>query len=147
MVNFVFLFILFGLQAFHIAHADESVAEAIQPHLHRLKLPPIKDFSIDENGAKSPADKASLDECGMFILKRRDVEEYFKRAGEVEQHDYFHLLDWSPCYASGKIVFAHGLTGTWGIQQFRAGSLSLSDGRTIYLYCPKCRAKAFAPRP
>jgi hypothetical protein len=30
--------------------------------------------------------------------------------------------------------------GTRGAQQLRTGCLSLSDGRTTYLYCPKCEA-------
>jgi hypothetical protein len=53
------------------------------------------------------------------------------------------MLDWSPCYASGEVTFKNGLTGIWAIQQYRAGSLKLSNGRTYYLYCPQCQAKAF----
>jgi hypothetical protein len=143
MVRAALLLILTGLPALHIAHADASAGDGTQPHLRRIELPAIRDITIDENGAKSPAGKDSPEECGAFILRKRDVREYFRRAGEVAHHDYFHMLDWSACYAGGKVVFSNGLTGTWGIQQLRAGSLSLSDGRTIYLYCPRCRAKAF----
>jgi hypothetical protein len=53
------------------------------------------------------------------------------------------MLDWSPCYASGEITFKNGIRGTWAIQQYRAGSLKLSNGRTFYLYCPQCQAKVF----
>ena len=53
------------------------------------------------------------------------------------------MLDWSSCHASGEITFSDGVTGTWAIHQYRAGSLELSDGRTLYLYCPRCQAKAF----
>ena len=52
------------------------------------------------------------------------------------------MLDWSPCFASGKVHFADGRTGTWAVQQYRAGTLDL-DGTTIYLYCANCKAKPF----
>jgi hypothetical protein len=144
MVIAAFLFVLSGMIASPSAQADGSIGDGTRPRLQRLELPQVKDITIDENGAASPAAKGSPEECSGFVLHKRDVREYFKRAGEVSPHDYSHMLDWSPCYASGKVIFKNGLTGTWGIQQLRAGSLALSDGRTLYLYCPKCLARAFA---
>ncbi len=79
------------------------------------------------------------------MLSHQEIRAYIGKASEVAEHDFHHMLDWSPCHASGEVSFKNGVTGTWAIQRYRAGSLTLSDGRTLYLYCPRCQAKAFPP--
>ncbi|MGZ8315812.1 MAG: hypothetical protein ACXW3B_11600, partial [Telluria sp.] len=116
-------------------HADGIVPVARDPH-----LPAIKSITIRENAARSPAAAETNEQCGQFVLSKDEVKSYMRAAREVTEEDYLHMIDWSPCYASGDVQFKNGLTGVWGIQQLRAGSLTLSNGRTIYLYCPKCRA-------
>jgi hypothetical protein len=111
----------------------------------RTNLPAIKSIVIRENGAGSPAAKEAAQQCSGFRLSNKEVLEYLRNSAQVSEHDYLHTLDWSPCYASGDVIFKDGSTGVWGIQQLRAGSLKLSDGRTIYLYCPRCHAKGFPP--
>lgn len=69
------LLVLSGLLSSTIAWADGSVVDGTQPPLRRLNLPAIKDITIEENGAKSPAAKDSPEECGAFILNKRDVRE------------------------------------------------------------------------
>lgn len=108
-----------------------------------LRLPGISRLAIVENGATAPAAQEAQPQCAKFRLGARDVREYLRVAQVVSQHDYLHALDWSPCFASGTVWFANGLTGVWGIQQFRAGSLKLSDGRELFLFCPQCRSRAF----
>lgn len=126
------------------ALADASDAGR-EPATAKTNLPPIKSVVIRENGAASPAATEEAQQCSGFRLSNKEVLGFLHNAAKVSQHDYLHTLDWSPCYASGDVIFKDGLTGVWGIQQFRAGSLKLSDGRTIYLYCPRCRAKGFPP--
>jgi hypothetical protein len=125
--------------------SGDGNTDEFEPEMHRTRLPPVKSIAIRRNGARSIAALDLPDQCGGFVMSKHEVSEYLRRAGEVAQHDYYHLLNWSPCYASGDVTFENGLSGTWGIQQLRAGSLKLSNGRTLYLYCPKCRAKAFLP--
>lgn len=134
----IFVLIAIGMVASDAAHAD-----GIEPETRNPKLPAIKSVEIKENAARSPAARASDEQCGNFVLTKADVRGYLRAAREVTQDAYLHMLDWSPCYASGNVLFADGVTGVWGIQQLRAGSLTLKDGRIIYLYCPNCRARAF----
>jgi len=123
-----------------IATDDGSGAE---PKMRKTHLPPISTVTIRKNGATSPASAEPAEQCASFKLSSQEISEYIGKAAEVAEHDYFHMLDWSPCYASGEVTFKNGVTGTWAIQQYRAGSLKLSTGRTFYLYCPRCQAKAF----
>lgn len=114
-----------------------------EPKTRQTHLPPISAVTIRNSGATSPASSNPVEQCADFKLSYQEVREYIGKAAEVAEHDYFHMLDWSPCYASGEITFKNGVTGIWAIQQYRAGSLKLSNGRTLYLYCPQCKAKAF----
>jgi hypothetical protein len=117
----------------------------VEPAMAKTNLPAIKSVVIRENGAASPAAKEEAQQCSGFRLSNKEVLGYLRNSAQVSEHDYQHTLDWSPCYASGDVFFKDGSSGVWGIQQLRAGSLKLSDGRTIYLYCPRCHAKGFPP--
>lgn len=128
-----------------LAGTTEPAQADVVPKMRDPKLPAVLTVTINENGATSPAAGSSNEGCGSFILRERDVLEYLHKAKAVTQHDYFHMLDWSPCYASGIVTFKNGATGTWGIQQFRSGSLRLSTGKQYFLYCPTCRARTLQP--
>jgi len=123
------------------AAADDA---GLEPQLRDAHLPPVAAVAIRRSGATSPASSEPAAQCRRFRLGTRDIRAYLGKAAEVTEHDYLHLLDWSPCETSGTVTFKNGMTGTWTIQQYRAGSLRLGDGRIVYLYCPRCRAKAFA---
>lgn len=125
------------------ASAATDDGSGTEPKMRQTHLPPISSVTIRNNGATSPASGELVQQCTDFKLSYHEVREYIGKAAEVAEHDYFHMLDWSPCYANGEVTFKNGLTGTWGIQQYRAGSLKLSNGRTLYLYCPQCQAKVF----
>src|SRR5438094_4606136 len=118
-----------------LAMADDS---GIEPKLHNAHLPPITTVTIRSSGMTSPASPESAEQCKNFKLDFKEIREYIGKASEVAKDDYFHMLDWSPCSASGEVRFANGITGTWEVQQYHAGLLKLSNGRTIYLYCPQC---------
>ena len=107
-------------------------------------LPRIRSVNIKENGATSPAAGKLDPQCKRFRLTRSNVIDYLRTAQVVTEQDYLHTLDWSPCFASGTVYFEGGVYGVWGIQQYRAGSLKLSDGREIYLFCPKCKSRLFS---
>ncbi len=113
--------------------------------MRKTHLSPISTVTIRNSGATSPALGGPEAQCTDFRLSNQEIREYIGNAFEVAEHDYFHMLDWSPCYASGEVAFNNGVTGIWAIQRYRAGSLMLSNGRTLYLYCPRCQAKAFPP--
>jgi hypothetical protein len=114
-----------------------------EPKMRRTHLPPIATVTIRNSGAASQTSGEAVGQCANFKLSDQEIRAYIGKAAEVAEHDYYHMLDWAPCYASGEVSFRNGLTGSWAIQQYRAGSLKLSNGRTLYLYCPQCRAKAF----
>ncbi|MCA8236358.1 hypothetical protein [Burkholderia cenocepacia] len=87
----------------------------------------------------------TADMCRTFVLRRADVSAFFKRADRVTERAYSHDLDAARCYAEGEARLAGGGAAKWRIDQARRGFISMHDGRTIYLYCPKCRADVFAP--
>jgi hypothetical protein len=123
--------------------AESMAGKATALTLSPLVLPQIRAVEVKENGATSPAAGEPDPQCKSFRLSKANVIEYLRRAQLVSEHDYFHALDWSPCFASGNVYFEGGLKGVWGVQQYRAGSLKLSDGREFYLYCTKCKARHF----
>lgn len=125
-----------------VAMADD---EGLVPPMHDAHLPPITDVTILKSGVTYPASPEAAKECSSFELSPQEARAYISKAAEVAKHDWLHVLDWSPCSTTGKVTFKNGVTGTWEIQKYRAGSLTLSNGRTLYLYCPRCHAKAFPP--
>ena len=125
------------------ASAATADGSGTEPKMRQPHLPPISTVTIRNSGATSPASGEPVEQCADFKLSYQEIRAYIGKAAEVAEHDYFHMLDWSPCYASGEVTFKNGVTGTWAIQQYRAGSLKLSNGQTLYLYCPQCRAKVF----
>lgn len=135
---------IFSIIALGVIVTSSGVdAGGVDPAMRDPKLPAIESVTIRETAAHPPFAGESNDQCGQFVLTKDEVARYLRTAREVTRTDYLHMLDWSPCYASGDVVFADGVTGVWGIQQLRAGSLKLSNGRAIYLYCPQCRARGF----
>lgn len=102
---------------------------------------------IVRNGAWSAdiSGDETADMCRTFVLRQADVSAFFKHASRVTERAYSHDLDAANCYAEGRARLADGGTAKWKIDQARRGYISMPDGRTIYLYCPKCRADVFAP--
>lgn len=133
--------LIFALTASASIAAEDG--SGTEPNMRKTYLPPISTITIQTSGATSAASREPVEQCASFRLNDQEIREYIGKAAEVAEHDYFHMLDWSPCYASGEVEFKNGVTGIWAIQQYRAGSLKLSNGRTLYLYCPQCQAKAF----
>ena len=123
-----------------VAAADDS---GIGPKMHNTHLPPVTAVNIRNSGSTSPASSEPAKQCKKFKLSSHEIREYIGKAAEVSEHDYLHMLDWSPCSTSGDVTFKNGVRGMWTIQQYRAGMLKLDNGRALYLYCPLCRAKAF----
>ncbi|NHZ89843.1 hypothetical protein F2P45_12585 [Massilia sp. CCM 8733] len=130
-----------------MASASEAMTAGsdTEPAMRNAQLPPISAVTIQNSGATSPAAREPAEQCAKFKLSNKEIRQYLGKAGEVAEHDYLHMLDWSPCYSSGEVTFKDGVKGVWEIQQYRAGSLKLNNGRTVYLYCPQCKAKAFPP--
>ena len=102
----------------------------------------VKRVTIIENGMKSEAGKEEPDDCTKFRVTEKDIKEYFSKAKVVSYGAYMHEINWSACYANGKIEFANGKSGKWGVQKLRSGYL-LMDGKKYYFDCQKCRSKVF----
>ena len=106
------------------------------------KKSPVKHVTIIENGMKSEAGKGEPDDCTQFKVTEKDIKEYFAKAKVVSRGAYMHEINWSACYANGKIDFANGKSGKWGVQKLRSGYLFM-DGKKYYFDCQKCRSKVF----
>ncbi|MBN3782491.1 hypothetical protein G3O06_33890 [Burkholderia sp. Ac-20345] len=115
----------------------------------RGAVPAVMPESVEivRNGAWSAdiSGDETAEMCRRFVLRRADVSAFFKRAGRVTERAYSHDLDAASCYAEGDARLAGGGAAKWRIDQARRGFISMHDGRTIYLYCPKCQAAVFAP--
>lgn len=110
------------------------------------KVAPVKKIIIREIGKWSDRRSSSGEtqqDCSAFRPRETDVREFFHRARRVSYSTYLNELDASRCYAAGEIFFDNGDRGSWTIDAFRRGVLTLSDGRNVYFYCTKCRAKVF----
>lgn len=118
--------------------------EDVTPQLYRPNLEKITDITIDEMGITSSAQIDDSEfKCEEFELTPGEVKTYFKAAMQVSKNDYWHMLDWSPCYIKGKLVFENGEKATWSINQLRSGAITDSNGNNTYLYCPDCVATHF----
>ncbi len=128
-----------------IAHGKERCTEGseFEPPLCPVALPRIQHVSIIENGATSPAEPESTATCSRFRLTESQVRRYFAKARSANPSDVHYTLDWSPCSASGTLVFQNGKAARWSITQSRAGSLTMDNGEEITLYCPTCKFKPF----
>lgn len=107
----------------------------------------VASFTITANGARS--NDVSGEEtawlCSRFRLRRQDVQAFFAVAQIVDARAYHHDLEISRCHAAGRVRFGNGAEGQWRIDMERRGLLRLHDGRSIFLYCPRCTARAFEP--
>lgn len=138
----VFLILVFSTCAVLASEACTQGSE-YEPSLCPLNLPGIEKISIEENAAKSPAEKDPTIICSEFKLTERQVRRYFRNAKSVSENDAHYTLDWSPCYTSGKMEFSDGRHGIWSINQFRMGTLVMSNGEKFIQFCPKCQFKPF----
>lgn len=122
---------------------DERRNVTVSPH----KVTTIKSVVISKNAAWTDDvyTEESPEDCATFKLTQRDVRDYFRLAEQVDDEDYGAYRLPSRCYAAGEISFASGVRGTWRIDFERRGLLELTDGRTFYFFCSKCKSKAFYP--
>lgn len=121
-----------------------SESSEFLPALCPVKLPRIVKISITENGIKAKQDGADTTDCKNFKLNASQVRRYFGKAMQVKDElDARAKLDWSPCSATGSMVFADGRTANWQIGQTQVGTLMWDGGETVQLYCPGCRFRPF----
>ncbi len=126
-----------------IIAACATVDDGTEPKLYSLNLKGINKVTITKVGIKSVAGKNLNISCKKFTLTQENINEYFNKAKRVSKNDYRHMLDWSPCYVRGKIFLNNGEVGKWGIHQYRGGTINFGSDKTIYMYCPTCKAVMF----
>jgi hypothetical protein len=125
-------------------HAESCTkGSELEPALCRLRLPKIVKVVILENAAGTPRDGDGMDSCREFVMTEKQVRRYFSKAMTTSANEAHAKLDWSPCHASGSLVFSDGRTATWDINLSRAGSLSIAGADNLLLYCPSCNFKPF----
>lgn len=128
------LILMFAGCASDATLADGPTAPSRRP----VDLPAIAQLVIAENGIGSPTDDNAPRGCSEFRLDEAQVRRFLDAAEGVDQRDYMHTLDWSPCHARGRIEFGDGQAGVWTIRQFQTGSILFDDGNEVFLYCPTC---------
>lgn len=135
---------LLGSAPLCMAQSGCLAASEFQPALCPAKLPRISKITIEENGAGTKQASGEMADCSRFKLSPAQARRYFARAYAVtDEADARAKLDWSPCSASGSVVFANGKTAHWQIGQTQSGALIWDAGTTQTLFCPACRFKPF----
>ncbi|MCW7538388.1 hypothetical protein OOT46_11110 [Aquabacterium sp. A7-Y] len=124
---------------------DVLPGDELEPATYRLILPPITDIDIEVNGGTKKAAEGGPEDCSGFQLKEQDVRLFLRSARRISERDFSHTINWTACFARGKVDFAGGSTGQWMVGEDLGGSLFIAPGRQFYLYCPKCRFKGPAP--
>jgi hypothetical protein len=122
-----------------------ALADEFEPDTWRFKVPAIASIAIKSQGANEVDTADERFSCAEFQLTQSDVGLYLHSARQISRRDYMHKIDYSSCSVQGSLKLKDGRTGRWLIQKLRGGTLSLSDGKSYYLYCPKCTSKKFAP--
>ena len=125
------------------AHNRCSVGTELMPPLCPTDLPPVQTVRIVENASKSPAETAPSVSCAAFRVDENAVRRYFELARSINENDAPHTLDYSPCQASGEVVFENGQSGRWTVTQARSGTLAMTGRETLILYCPDCGFEPF----
>lgn len=138
----VLSFVLFAADA-SIAAGGCTKGSEYEPVLCPIRLPKVRSVHIEENGAKATASQDQSVNCASFRINEKIVRRFLSRAKEANESDAHHTLDWSPCYASGTLVFYGGKKAHWSINQMRSGSLAVDGEAGMFLYCPTCNFKPF----
>ena len=141
---FVLAAMLFAATSHSVVARDRCTkGSEFEPPLCPLAMSPIARLVIEENGAKSSLASEASTDCSSFVLTEKLVRRYLSRAKRVPAGGAHSTLDWSPCYASGKVLFKDGRSAQWRVSQLRVGSLSVDGQAEQTLYCSTCKDKPF----
>lgn len=125
----------------------EPGGDGTEPMRYKLKMPKIARIKIIENPREATfdADPTNPQKCSsIFVLKEKDIRMFLTRTDEVTEAAYKKSLPLSPCRASGTLEFSDGRNAEWEIRSFQTGIIKIGkDGKTIFLYCPKCKWHPF----
>lgn len=126
--------------------APKKCTEATEyvPVLCPTGLPGIASVEIQKNGVKSSIENDPKVNCSAFMMSPRGVQTFFEKSLETDERGANHTLDWSPCYASGRLTFTNGRKATWHVSQYQKGELDIDgEEKRMYLYCPDCKYSPF----
>ena len=122
--------------------ATSNQGSEFEPKSSPLSIGEISNIHIKAAGQTSRA--ATNDgACAGFTMSQAEIDAFFSHTNQVAEHDYHHMLDWSPCYIEGDLTLDDGQKATWAIHQLKAGSIVLTNEETVYIYCPECKAENF----
>ncbi|GIX24592.1 MAG: hypothetical protein KatS3mg122_1823 [Caldimonas sp.] len=113
--------------------------EGIEPTTFALNLPDVRWVVITENAQRIAPDVDTDLRCDRFAVTQREIATFLRRAQAVSAQDAMHVLNWTPCRASGRVGFVDGRTGHWSVNLSRKGWLRMDDGQEIHMVCPECR--------
>lgn len=115
----------------------------IKPRLCAFILPKITSITITENAAKSSAETDATVSCSSFRINQAKVRRYFRKTKLTTQSEAHSTLNWSPCYATGKMTFNDGRSADWMLDQFRSGAIIIKGEEKQVVYCPQCKFSPF----
>jgi hypothetical protein len=127
--------------ALGLVPATASLAE----NTDYYKAAPFNRLKVLKVTVGTPSEKSELDtteDCSTFVMTPARVQEFFNNARSVSEHQRMHELDWSACYAEGKVKFSSNETASWLIARHGVGALTFDTGarkgKTVYLHCARC---------
>ena len=124
------------------AKGDCTSGSEFEPALCPLRLPRIGQIIVRQ-GRDVLSEAGPAANCAAFRPTPQQVRRYMTHAKAVGDTDAHHILDRSPCFAAGELVFNDGRRAEWYIEEFRAGTLKIGDGDTELVYCQACRFRPF----
>ncbi len=138
---FCLLPVLAGSAFADVAIEEDEDAE-FMPQLHRANLPDIDRLEIFYPSFNANADnpRPGDPDCSQFVVTEADVSSFLTLTSEISEQDYMHTIAWVPCQASGEVYFTDGTNAKWSLMLSSGGRLDFAEGRTVYLYCEKCKA-------
>jgi hypothetical protein len=73
------------------------------------------------------------EQCKLFQLSQKKALLWFQRSREISKHDWFEMMDWTPCRSSGTLITNGGKTYEWELDQSGRGRIFRSEKTEIYL--------------
>lgn len=117
-----------------------GIDDGTEPLRTPTHLPEVRWVVIESNGQRNTQTSSEPMDCSRFIVSQREVASFLRRSGAVSGRDYMEILNWTPCYATGKVGFVDGRTARWFIRLGHSGWVAPDNAEhRIYLYCPECR--------
>ncbi|MBT0394096.1 hypothetical protein ISO77_00875 [Morganella morganii subsp. morganii] len=96
----------------------------------------VSDIKISVTGNYDSEDRAEYEKegCKTFNPTKKQLIYYFTKAEESDSNNLWMHEYYSPCIASGTIIFKGGDSGKWILHSSGLGWVDFTDGKLRYFY-------------